>query len=243
MPDEVVAATTSTEAAPAQVSVLGTSDQPKTAGTESVLDVAGQAEKEAQAVEEKRILEADPSTLKPEEVTKRDELTKAKEAQALKAATELRAKGVPEKYEFKLPEGVTLEQARLDKVSPIFKELGLSGEMAQKLIDLDLALKKEDAEAAQNNFKKFLDDSTKETMDALGSNAKSELAYVARVKGHLSQETIEILNSSGMGNVKSFIFDLAKIGRMLSEEKLVDTGRGSAAGKDLAETLYTSTQK
>ena len=115
--------------------------------------------------------------------------------------------------------------------------------MAQKLIDLDIGLRKEDAERSNVAFKQFLDDSAKETMTALGANAKQELAYVAKVKAHFSPETIELMNSSGMGNIKSFIFDLAKIGRLLSEEKFVDTGKGSAGGEDVAKKLYPTMEK
>lgn len=47
------------------------------------------------------------------------------------------AEGAPEKYEaFKIPDGHQLDAKVLEEASPIFKELGLSQDKAQKLVDL-----------------------------------------------------------------------------------------------------------
>ena len=45
------------------------------------------------------------------------------------------APAVPEKYDFKAPEGQSLDAALVEKATPIFKELGLSQDAAQKLVD------------------------------------------------------------------------------------------------------------
>jgi hypothetical protein len=45
------------------------------------------------------------------------------------------AAAVPDKYELKAPEGQTLDAATLEAFTPVFKELGLSQEAAQKLVD------------------------------------------------------------------------------------------------------------
>ena len=44
--------------------------------------------------------------------------------------------GAPEAYaDFKLPDGYTLDKAVVDEATPIFKELGLTQDQAQKLVD------------------------------------------------------------------------------------------------------------
>lgn len=48
-------------------------------------------------------------------------------------------KAVPEKYEFKLPDGVALDEKVMEAVTPIFKEAGLTQEVAQKLMDFHTA--------------------------------------------------------------------------------------------------------
>jgi|WetSurMetagenome_2_1015567.scaffolds.fasta_scaffold263859_1 hypothetical protein len=244
MPNEQpVAATTSTDAAQSAQSVLATSDQPVISQDESILDVAGAEEKAAKEAESKRLLDSDPATLTPEDVTKREGLLKEQEAVKAKALAEEKAKGVPDKYEFKLPDGMTLEPETVNRVTPAFKAEGLTQKQAQAMMDLWISEQKVMDDNKAVAFKNFLDTSAKETMAALGANAKTELAYVAKVKTMLSPETLEILNASGMGNQKSFILDLAKIGRMFSEEKLVDTGRSVPATKDPADILYPSMSK
>lgn len=46
------------------------------------------------------------------------------------------AEGVPEAYEFAMPEGMELDQGLLDKATPTFKELGLTNEQASKLVGI-----------------------------------------------------------------------------------------------------------
>lgn len=41
---------------------------------------------------------------------------------------------VPEAYEYTLPEGMVLDQGMADSVAPVFKELGLTNEQANKLV-------------------------------------------------------------------------------------------------------------
>lgn len=59
-----------------------------------------------------------------------------------------KVEGAPEKYEaFKAPEGVTFDEATITAASTLFKELGLTQEGAQKLVDFQAAQAKTQAEA------------------------------------------------------------------------------------------------
>ena len=71
--------------------------------------------------------------LTPEELKAEDE---SREAEAKKKSDEDLAGQVPEKYDFKLPEGMEMDTALLAEAEPIFKDLGLSQVKAQKMIDL-----------------------------------------------------------------------------------------------------------
>jgi len=219
--------------------ILENSDSPVVSEGESVLDTAGAEEKAAQEAENKRILEADESTLKPEEKTKRAELVKAQKEAEEKRLMEEKQKGVPEKYDVKLPEGVQLEE----RFSTAFKKLGFTNAQAQGIIDLHKEIAEQESAKNEALLKQFNEENTKETMKALGANAKAELAYVAKVKAMLSEDTIEALNASGIGNLKSFIFDMAKIGRLFSEEKLVNDKRSALGMEDAAAKLYPSMQQ
>lgn len=62
---------------------------------------------------------------------------------------------VPEKYaDFTLPEGMTADPKVMEKAQGLFKELGLSQEQAQKLVDLQAS---QQSELATRNRQAFLD--------------------------------------------------------------------------------------
>jgi hypothetical protein len=56
-------------------------------------------------------------------------------AETPETTAESTAPKAPDAYEFKLPDGVTLDPKLVDEVTPILKELGLSNDNAQKLVD------------------------------------------------------------------------------------------------------------
>lgn len=246
MPDSTAApvATPTSTAIPAE-SLLSTSDQPVVSENDSVLDTAGAEEKSQQEAADKALIESKPDDLSPDDQAKRAGLLKAKAEADTKVAEEARAKGVPEKYEIKAPEGMTLDEERLTRVTPIFKKLGITNAQAQGLSDYYAQMAKETTEQAAVVFKNWNEGNVKETMAALGANAKVELQYVSKVKTFFSPETIEALNASGIGNIKSFIFDMAKIGRLFSEEHLVNDkvtskphGAGMTSNDEMAQKLY-----
>lgn len=59
---------------------------------------------------------------------------------------------VPEVYEFTAPENYTIDAALLEKATPIFKELGLTQEQAQKLVDIQVAREIENAKAPEASY-------------------------------------------------------------------------------------------
>ena len=210
---------------------------PDAASDKSIL---GDALDEAGQAENKRLLEADVKTLSPEELGRRKELEDANKAEA--------AKTVPEKYDVKLPEGMAQDTGLIEKMTPVFKEMGITAAQAQKLTDVYAPYvqakfaeqQKAFTEAQENNFKNFLETERKNTMDKLGANAKQELVFAAKSRDRfLSKDTQEMLNAAGIANNFSFISDLIRIGKAISEDKLVP-GRGVRPGsnKSDGEVLY-----
>jgi len=205
----------------------------------SLIDGASKEADVAKQAEEKRLMDAKPEDLSPEDKTKREALVKAKADADKVKSDKAKAETTPEKYEFKLPEGITLDQVTLDKVSPVFKEIGLSNEKAQKMVDAYIGIQKAQTESQETAFNKFVEDSKNETIEALGANYKQEMAFAAKVKErYLSKETMEKLNASGLANDKDLISDLIKIGRDISEDKLVEGKRGEVKPKSPADVIY-----
>lgn len=225
----------------------------------SLLDEGGIAEQEAKEVAtgEQSILDKAAADAKQAEITDlKDKIAKSTDEAEKKALQEKLGKlepvkkeeakpAVPEKYEFKAPEGMKLDQAMVDKFTPIAKEMGLSQEKAQKLVDLYADAMKASEASVKAVYEKFLSDSKAETIKSLGAEWRQEISFAAKTRDRLlSPETIEELNNAGLSNRISLIRDLIKIGKMISEDTLVSGGSGDAnAGKTYADQMYPNQGK
>ena len=220
--------------------LLETAGKPDANAEGSLLDQAGAEAKVAQEAESKRLLDAEDKDLSAEDKVKKAEIIKVQEAAKVKTDADAKAKLPPEKYEFKIPEGITLDQAAVDKITPVFKELGLNQAAAQRLIDVYIEQQKSQADTQAKSFSDFNEESKKETIKALGANYKEELAFAAKSRDALfSPETLELINAAGLGNNKAMILDMIKIGRMISEDKLVEGKRTiPSAALDPATVMY-----
>jgi len=219
----------------AKVAAAGQKAEPK-----SLMDDASAEDKAAQEAEDKRILDAKDEDLKPEEKTKKAEILKAKE-DADKAAKE---NVVPEKYIFKVPEGMALDEKLVEKITPILKEGNVTQATAQKLADAYADAAKEGQKAfekvQEDNFNKFVDGLKAETLKELGVNAKVELAAAAKARDRFaSKELITKLNQSGLANDKDMIKLFITIGKAISEHKVIEGApAGAGGGKDPIKILY-----
>lgn len=151
---------------------------------------------------------------------------------------EAKTSQVPEKYEFKLPEGITLNEAAMAIVDPIFKELGLSNEQAQKLVDVQLELNKQNEDGQVNAFNKYVEDLKVESKTFFGPKLPEVMRNVARARDQfIHKELQEKLNISGLSNDKDVLVMLDKLGRVVGEGKFIDGKRSApAAGKVGVET-------
>jgi len=209
------------------------------AESKSLMDDANAEAKAAQDAEDKRILEAKDEDLSTEDKTHKAALIKAKE-DADKAAKE---NVVPEKYEFKVPEGMTLDEKLVEKITPILKEGKVSQATAQKLADAYADAAKEGQKtfekAQEDNFNKFVDNLKKETLKELGADAKPQLALAAKARDRFaSKELITKLNQSGLANDKDMIKLFITIGKAISEHKVIEGSQAGAGEKNMIDILY-----
>jgi hypothetical protein len=205
----------------------------------SLMDDASADDKAAQDAEDKRILEAKEEDLSADDKTRKAELVKAKE-EADKAAKE---NVVPEKYEFKVPEGMTLDDKLVEKITPILKEGKVSQAVAQKLADVYAETAKSQAAAYEklqaDNFNKFVDGLKKETLKELGADAKPQLALAAKARDRFaSKELITKLNQSGLANDKDMINLFITVGKAISEHKVIEGAPAGAGEKNPIGILY-----
>jgi hypothetical protein len=154
----------------------------------------------------------------------------------------------PEKYEFKVPEGIELDTKLVDAVTPIFKEIGISQEHAQKLFDaytpyVQQQMKVQQEEAI-TTWNKQINDWKAETTKELGANLKTELSLAGKfIQKYGTPKLREILNETGLGNHPEVVKAFAKAGKSISEDTFVDPGKTKkpTEGIDLKK-MYPSMQ-
>lgn len=147
--------------------------------------------------------------------------------------TEEKKPAAPEKYEFKAPEGVTLDPAMLEKATPIFKELGLTQEAAQKLVDFQAAQQVESAKSFNAQLTKWQAEvkALPESDKVLG-DAKLALNKLA------DPQTQALLAGSWMGSHPGIIKLLASAGKLLREDPLHEGNAANGSTTDPANVLF-----
>lgn len=139
-------------------------------------------------------------------------------------------------YEFKAPEGVTLDQARVEKFTALAKDLKLPADKAQALVDIatevEVQRTKEHADLVASWVDQIANDK-----ELGGDKLDETLSTAKKVYSLLPAEEAEsfkaMLNASGFGNHPSMVRLLHAVGKALSEDKFVPGStappKGSAA--------------
>lgn len=156
-------------------------------------------------------------------------------------------KGAPEKYEFKVPEGVQLDEALITEFTPVAKELNLDNESAQKLVDLYTKTRTADTQklydAWAQTHEKWVGEA-KADKEIGGANFDANIAVAKKAMTAASlgggEKLVEALNVTGAGNHPEIIRFFYKVGKLMSDDKF-DTGKSqSGAPVDKAAALYPS---
>lgn len=224
------------------------------------------AEKQAQTAEEKRLLETKDEDLSAEDKVKKADIVKAKEekrlleakdedlsaedktkkAALIKAQEDAKkaAKGAPEKYaDFTVPDGIEVNQPMLEEFKVTAKELNLTQEAAQKLVDLQVKHVKGISDDLLKTFNETLITWKKEAVQELGADYKKELVYAGKaIEKFGTPELRKILNQTGVGNHKELVKFFVKVGKTISEDTIVD-GKNKAGQKSDAELFYGDSMK
>lgn len=152
---------------------------------------------------------------------------------------------LPIEYEdFKLPEGIVIDEEYKQEFKSIAKDLKLNQEQAQKLVDLQTKFTSDYAVKVNEHFKTQVDTWKQESIAELGPNYKQELAVVAKAMNSFgSPELRNLLNETGLGNHKEVVKFFLNIGKKVSEDKIMDSNIGKERkAKSLAEKHYPNTK-
>ncbi len=151
---------------------------------------------------------------------------------------EVKPEGAPEAYDLKVPEGMTLDSEMLDKYTPVFKELGLTNEAAQRLADIQIQAQQEALVAQHTNWVQAVKSDPEmggRNFESTKENAQSAIARFASPKLKLFYE------QTGLGSHPEEMRAWSKVGAAMAEPKIVQGLAGAPArDKTLAEKMYGS---
>ena len=149
--------------------------------------------------------------------------------------------GPPEKYEFKLPDGMELDQQALAKFDPIARELNLNNEQAQKLADI---YAERMAATVQDQQKQWSDTLGKWVSDMKADKEIGGEQFDTNVRHAQSAitkfgtpELKSALDTYGMGNHPELVRVFARIGKAMAEDTFVQPGNAGQQG-DQAKKLF-----
>ncbi|SXT03221.1 Uncharacterised protein [Klebsiella pneumoniae] len=154
---------------------------------------------------------------------------------------EQKPEGAPEKYEFKPAEGQELDTAALEQFEPIARELNLTNEQAQKMVDLYGTkimpmVQKQQAEAWQAQTEEWAAP-VKADKEIGGDKLTANLGVAQRALDTFGTPALkEYLNGTGLGNHPELVKAFVKVGKAMSEDGVV-TGKESGQ-RSAAEVLY-----
>lgn len=152
--------------------------------------------------------------------------------------------GAPESYEFKAPEGITLDAAVIGEFSTVAKELGLTQDAAQSIVE-KLAPKIAERTAAQQaeafaNYRAELATQAKADKEFGGDKFDANLAVAKKALNAFgTPELHKLLNDSGLGDHPEIIRAFYRAGKSISEDSFVPGGTQPTKGEqDAASKLY-----
>jgi hypothetical protein len=162
--------------------------------------------------------------------------------------------GAPEKYEFKAPENVTLDDAVIAEFSTVAKELDLPQDVAQKVIDkLAPKIAQQNAaaiESAMKSASEAWEQATRTDKEVGGEKLDENLAVARKALDRFGTPELRKLlgafdpkanpSGTGLGNHPEIIKAFLKAGRAISEDRFVPGGQQppKVDNRNPAKALY-----
>jgi hypothetical protein len=149
----------------------------------------------------------------------------------------------PDTYaDFTVPEGITLDEATLAEATPLFKELGLTQEQAQKLVDFQAKQVQAGSQKQSETFNQLMKDWTTQSENdkEFGGDKYQENVKVAlnAINKFGNPELKQLMEDHGIGNNPEMIRFMWKVGKTLKEDVPDTTGSPTTKAKDRVSILY-----
>lgn len=148
---------------------------------------------------------------------------------------------VPEKYEFKVADGVTLDEAVIGQFSEVAKGLKLTQEQAQALVDFQVSRDTSAAKASQEAYAKMTAGWAAETEKLPGiggAQFKESVAIAQKAVDELGgPELNKALRDFGWGNHPALFKAFHAAGKLMAEAKVM-AGAAADPVVDVAKKLF-----
>jgi len=147
--------------------------------------------------------------------------------------------GAPESYEFKQQEGVEIDDSVVSAYSEVAKELNLSQNNAQKMLDtMASSMAERQAEQIAAVHEAWASD-TKADKELGGEKLNENLAVAKKAMDAFgTPELTTLLNETGIGNHPEIIRAFYRAGMKISEDKFVNGDSNPQSDKPMAERMY-----
>lgn len=149
----------------------------------------------------------------------------------------------PDTYaDFVMPEGVEVDAAMLTEASPLFKELGLTQDQAQKLVDFQAKQVQASSQSQVDAFNQLMNDWQEQSKNdkEFGGDKFEENVKVARVAIDKfgTPELKQLLEEHGVGNHPEVIRFMVKVGKLTAEDVPGGTTTPQSKTQDAVSLLY-----
>lgn len=148
--------------------------------------------------------------------------------------------------DFTTPENIPVDGELLDQFKPLAAEFGLSQDQAQKLVDLyadrvTKGVQDQDAAITAQAEDWKAQAKADEEIGGVGLASNVEMARTA-IQRFGTPGLLEVLDQTGVGNHPEMIRLLFRVGKSISEDSLVPSGKAGEGPRDPAAVLYGSNQ-
>lgn len=150
---------------------------------------------------------------------------------------------VPDTYaDFAMPDGVTVDSALLNEATPLFKELGLNQEQAQKLVDFQAKQAQASSQSNVDAFNQLMNDWQEQSRNdkEFGGDKFEENVGIARsaIDKFGTPELKQLLEEHGVGNHPEVIRFMINVGKLTSEDVPGGSNTPPTGAQDRASLLY-----
>ena len=154
----------------------------------------------------------------------------------------------PDTYaDYVLPEGMELDASMVSEANPLFKELGLNQDQAQKLVSFYAEQAQAGSQKQVDTFNQLTSDwlSQAKTDSEFGGDNFDENVKIAQsaIGKYGTPELKQLLDDYGVGNHPEIIRFMVKVGSTLKEDVPGSAGKASSKATDRVSILYPNNKE